>query len=235
MDTITNSGTPQEQADTNPPTPDGGNSSQEVRITKADWDKVQAALGRISDLQSGRDIAKQTQKEVQGLRTEVLPLLERAHALGSQNKPLNEALTQIQGEQSEAEFRKAVMELAQTMRGGTQPGGAGNASGVDMATVLAEYQLDPKDPYVASKLAGQTFQSKEQAELFAARTLRDKINAPQTNSAQQSAQPGTINPSAEGADAQYLRLEQLYKNYTANRVEIEAIEGTLKASGAMRR
>ncbi len=166
-------------------TPDG-EPTQEVRITKAEWDKVQAALGQISGIQSEKANAKLARQEISKLRDDVLPLLERAHTLGSQNKPLNDALNQIQTEQTDAEFRKAVFEIAQSMRGGTQPTGAGNAPGVDVAAVLAEYQLDPKDPYVAGKLAGQTFATKEQAELAAARILRDQVKNP-TNAAQQSA------------------------------------------------
>jgi hypothetical protein len=192
METTTDGTTPQAQTEQPAPSsPAGVDPSQEVKITRAEWDRVNSLLGRIPDLQGGRDMARQTQKEVQGLRSEVLPLLERAHALGSQNKPLNEALNQIQSEQTDADFRKAVFEIAQAMRGGAQPAGTGTAPGVDLTAVLAEYQLDPRDPFVAGKLAGQTFQSKDQAELFAARILRDKALAPPTNSSQQSATPGS--------------------------------------------
>jgi hypothetical protein len=235
METTTDGTTPQAQTDTNPSAPQGVDPSQEVRITKAEWDRVNSLLGRIPDLQGGRDIAKQTREEIAGLKNDIRPLLERAHALGSQNKPLNEALNQIQGEQSEADFRKAVLEIAQNMRGGAQPAGAGNSQGVDVAAVFAEYRLDPKDPYVAGKLAGQSFTSKEQAELAAARILRDQINAPQTNSAQQSAQPGSINLSQESVETQTMRLAELYKNYSQNQAEIEGIEKTLAAAGAIKR
>jgi hypothetical protein len=235
METTTDGTTPQAQTDTNPSAPQGVDPSQEVRITKAEWDRVNSLLGRIPDLQGGRDIAKQTREEIAGLKNDIRPLLERAHALGSQNKPLNEALNQIQGEQSEADFRKAVLEIAQNMRGGAQPAGAGNSQGVDVAAVFAEYRLDPKDPYVAGKLAGQSFTSKEQAELAAARILRDQVNAPQTNSAQQSAQPGSINLSQESVETQTMRLAELYKNYSQNQAEIEGIEKTLAAAGAIKR
>jgi hypothetical protein len=220
--------TPQAQTDTTPSAPDGGDSSQEVKITKADWERVNSLLGRVQDLQGGKDIAKQTRAEVAKLRDDVLPLLERAHSLGSQNKPLNEALTQIQGEQSEAEFRKAVMEIAQSMRGGAQPTGAGNAQGVDVAAVLAEYQLDPKDPYVAGKLAGQTFASKEQAELAAARILRDKTLAPQTNLSQQSSTPANA-PTLQDQASLEAEMVALSKEPSKNWDRIQEIGKVLNA------
>jgi archaellum component FlaC len=235
METTTDGTTQQAQADTNPPAPAGADPSQEVKITKAEWDRVNSLLGRIPDLQGGRDIAKQTREEIAGLKNDIRPLLERAHALGSQNKPLGDALNQIQTEQSEAEFRKAIFELRENMRSGAQPTGAGNSQGVDVAAVLAEYRLDPKDPYVAGKLAGQTFATKEQAELAAARILRDQVSAPQTNSAQQSAQPGSVNLSQESVETQTMRLAELYKNYSQNQAEIEGIEKTLAAAGAIKR
>jgi hypothetical protein len=230
METTTDGTTPQAQTDTNPSAPAGVDPSQEVKITKAEWERVTSALGRISDLQGGRDIAKQTQSEISKLRDDVRPLLERAHALGSQNKPLGDALNQIQTEQSEAEFRKAIFELRENMRSGAQPGSAGNASGVDVAAVLAEYRLDPKDPYVAGKLAGQTFATKEQAELAAARIFRDQVNAPQTNSAQQSSQPGQpprTGLAPQDVEAKSAQLARLYDNYTANQPQIVALEKEL--------
>jgi regulator of replication initiation timing len=222
----TTDSTPQAQTEQPAPSaPEGQDSSQEVRITKAEWDNVKSLLGRIPDLQGGRDIAKQTQKEISGLRSEILPLLERAHALGSENKPLNDALNVIQNEQSEMEFRKAVMEIAQNMRSGTQPTGTGNAPGVDVAAVFAEYQLDLKDPYVAGRLAGQSFTSKEQAELAAARILRDKTLAPQTNPAQQSATPGN---SGGGTSTEPMaKLQELMKDPVRNRKEIAEVKKQL--------
>jgi hypothetical protein len=224
----TTDGTPQAQTETpNPSAPEGQTPSQEVKITKAEWDKVQSLLGRVENLQSERDIAKQTRGEVAKLRDDVLPLLERAHLLGSQSKPLNEALSQIQNEQTDAEFRQAVLKIAQSMGSGAQPTGTGTAQGVDMATVLADYQLDPKDPYVAGKLAGQTFTSKEQAELFAARIFKDKTLIT-TNPAQQSATTGAA-VGAGGAQEMINRLSELQQNPFVNQKEIKELTTKLDA------
>jgi hypothetical protein len=230
--TTTDGTTPQAQTEQPAPSaPEGGDSSQEVRITKAEWDRVNSLLGRIPDLQGGRDIARQTQAQVSQLNDQVRPLLERAHALGAQNQPLNDALNTIQTEQSDADFRKAVFEIAQSLRGGTQPGSAGNASGVDMTAVLADYKLDPKDPYVAGKLAGQTFQTKEAAELAAARILRDKMNAPETNPSQQSASTNFTNPRASDLDAVYAEYAEAFKNPTQNAELMKDLEAKMKSLG----
>ena len=233
MGQTTDGTTPQAQTEQPAPSaPEGTDPSQEVRITKAEWDRVNSLLGRIPDLQGGRDIARQTQGEVAKLRDEFLPLLERAHSLGSQNKPLNEALNQIQTEQTDAEFRRAVLKIAQGMESGAQPASAGNAQGVDVAAILADYKLDPKDPYVAGRLAGQTFTSKEQAELLAARIFKDKSFAPQTNASQQSAISGNASQtglSPEAVEQKSIQLQRLYDNYTANEPQIKAIEAELKA------
>jgi hypothetical protein len=214
-----------------PSAPQGGDSSQAVVITKAEWDRVNSLLGRIQDLQGGRDIARQTKEQVAQLDGQVRSLLERAHLLGSQNKPLNEALNQIQSEQSDEDFRKAVFEIAQSLRGGAQPTGTGNAQGVDVAPVFAEYGLDPKDPFVAGKLAGITFASKEQAELAAGRILKEKTLAPPTNLSQQSATPGGGEPVKPiDSDALLVEKKALMKNPTSNYARLQEINQALSTA-----
>jgi FtsZ-binding cell division protein ZapB len=219
--------TPQAQTETpNPSVPAGNDPSQGVTITKADWDRVQSLLGRVEDLQGGRDISRQTQSEVSKLKEDMRPLLERAHSLGSQNKPLNEALTQIQTEQTDAEFRRAVLEIAQSMRSGGQPTGTGNAPGVDVAKVLADYQLDPKDPFVAGKIGGKTFATVEEAENAALRIAWAKLQI-STNPAQQSATPGAPTISTDEA-ALLAELQVLSKTPTGNMERIMEINKVLK-------
>ena len=210
-----------------PSAPSQADPSQEFKITKADWDRVNSLLGRIPDLQGSRDIARQTKEQVAQLDDKVRTLLERAHTLGTEGKSLNEALTQVQTEQTDAEFRAAVLKIAQGMGGGAQPSGTGNAQGVNLTTVLADYKLDPTDPFVAAQLQGKAFTNATDAELFAARVFRDKQLAPNPNSAQSPTMPGSA--PAGGMTAQQIeekstQLLRLYDNYDKNAPQINVLE-----------
>jgi DNA polymerase III gamma/tau subunit len=213
-------------------------SSETVTITKAQWDTVEQKLQKLeSGYQSDKDRAvKNTNERLNKLEGDIRPLLERALQHTASGKTAVEALNLVQSEQEETVTKQALAEFAQAWRSGKLPDGfgAGNAQaqGVDVGAVLAEYGLDPKDSYVAGKLAGQTFTSKEQAELYAARIFRDKaLNL--TNPAQQSAITSGVTGAADPS-GDFVRLEELYKNYTQNQHEISAIEGRLRASGAIK-
>lgn len=105
--------------------------------------------------------------------------------------------------------------------------GVGNTSNSQqmVTTVLSEYGLDPKDPFVAGKLAGQNPTTKEQAEILAGRILRDKALAPQTNPAQQSATPGT--PGGGTPADPMVKLQELMKDPVRNRKEIAEVKKQL--------
>lgn len=209
-------------------------SLQEVKITKADWEKVQAALGRISGLQSERDIAKQTKSELSKLSEDLRPLLERAHSLGSQNKSLDEAINQIQAEQTDQDFRASVLEIARVLReGGSFPDVSGKTKGVDLTAVLSEFELDPTDPFVASQLQGKQFSTQAEAEAFAGKIFRQKVTAPNPNPAQQHTRPAksvSVNDpeELEQVTAEYL---EKFKNPNQNRERLAVLAQRMQELG----
>lgn len=103
-----------------------------------------------------------------------------------------------------------------------------------VAKVFESLGLDTKDPRVASALV-KKYDSPDAVELAAYRLQRELAASPNPNSAQAASMSGGVNGASSSADAQFLRLEELYKNYSANRVEIEAIEKNLTAAGAITR
>ena len=216
-----------------PSAPEGSDPSQEVKITKAEWDRVNSLLGRIPNIQSETATAKNVQGEVAKLRDDIRPLLERAHLLGSQNKPLNDALNQIQTEQTDAEFRQAVLKIAQGMGSGTQPTGAGNAQGVDVAAVFGNIlgQDNLKNPLIAPLLAKQ-YSSQAEAELDAYRVFHQLSTSPNPNPAQNPSLAGeSAQRSATEFDALLAQYEEAFKNPTQNAARLEGLEKQMKDLG----
>lgn len=213
---------------TSPTAPTAEPSSEEVKITKKDWQRVQSALGRIENLQRENEALKGGKTDQQ---PDMRRLLERAHTLGAQDKPFEEVLSQIQNEQTDQEYRAAVMTIAQALRdGGTLPAGPGTTPGVNIAQALADYKLDPKDTYVAAQLQGKQFASQTEAELFAARLFRDKSLTPNPNPAQQPTSPGSALPGGltpEEVERKSTLLARLYDNYSKNKPQIDALEKEL--------
>lgn len=230
--TLTNSNT--EQLANGQPDPlnaPGDDSLEEVKITKRDWERVNRALGHISTLQSDRDIAKQTRTDLTALRDDLRPLLERAHTLGTQNKSLDEALAQIQTEQSEQDLRSTMTEILSYIKGGgTLPGGPGKPAGVNLTQVLADYELDPTDTFVAAKLKGQNFKTQEEAEAFVGRIYRDKSKAPNPKTSQEPTTPGQPTNTDEGESVEEMAAEYrtLMKNPKQNRERLKFLGEKLK-------
>lgn len=102
-----------------------------------------------------------------------------------------------------------------------------------VAKVMSEFKLDPKDPFVAAQFQGKVFANETEAEAFAGKVLRDKVNSNQPNQAQAASSPGSASTPGN-PDEKFLQLQELYKNYTSNRPAIEALESELKAAGHLR-
>lgn len=188
-------------------------SSETVTITRGELERYKSFEGRVPNLQRENEALKKQVQPQQG-QDNTRSLLERAHALGQQNKSLDEALSLIQGEQTEQEFRANVGKLVRFFEsGGALPAGPGTAQGVDMARVLNDYKLDPRDPYVAAQMKDKTFATETEAELFAARLFRDKQLAPNPNQAQSPTSPGQLPPSG-GTD--YEALAEEYDRLSTN-------------------
>lgn len=126
-------------------------------------------------------------------------------------------------EQRWQNLEKQMQELAAVIqRGGTQA----NPQQF-VAQALTSYGLDPKDPFVAAKLAGQSPKNETEAELLAARIFRDKALAPPTNPSQQSAQPGQSAAGATDVDALAAEYDRLSENPAANFGRMEEIQKIL--------
>lgn len=213
LDSSSQSGTPGNQ----PGSSDGQNvqpGSESFTLTKAQWDELQGKIQTIERTAQGdKDRAvRKTNERLDALSNQLQPLLERALQHTASGKSAAEALSLVQSENEENQTKQALAEFAAAWKSGKLPEGFGvgstQAQGVDVGQVLAEYRLDPKDPFVAGKLAGQKFTTTEQAELFAARILRDSLNN-QTNPAQQSAVPGAAAQSAGSVQDKINRLSEL--------------------------
>jgi len=133
--------------------------------------------------------------------------LARLNEYKAQGLSDTEALAEMQADDANDQWRQTLEQKIDNLAamfgsGGTQANPQQNM----VTTALSEYGLDPRDPFVAGKLAGQNPANKTEAELLAARIFRDKTNAPQTNPSQQSAQPG----NAGGAGVDYNALAAEY-------------------------
>ncbi len=193
-----------------PDTQSGGSGQQNqpgsdnVTITKAQWDALQGEIRTLkSETQSNKDKAvKGVNERLNKLEGDIRPMLERALQHTASGKSAEEALRLVQSEQEQNQTQQALAEFASAWRSGKLPEfmSAGNAQnqGVDVAKVLADYHLDPTDPFVAGKLSGKTFKTVEEAELEAGRIANERSNV-STNPAQQSARPSGTPPSPDAA------------------------------------
>jgi hypothetical protein len=224
-DSSSQAGTAGNQPDASAQTQSVQPGSESVTITKAEWEAFNQKIQKLeSGLQSDKDRAvRKTNERLDKLEGDLRPMLERALQHTASGKSADEALRLVQSEQDETVTKQALAEFAQAWRSGKLPEwiGAGTAQsqGVDMTSVLADYGLDPKDPFVAGKLSGQSFQTKEAAELAAARILRDKALAPQTNSSQQSATPG----QSTGTNVDYGSLAAEYETLAKGNIADPAV------------
>ncbi len=126
-----------------------------------------------------------------------------------------QALQTMQRVDEDARFRE---EMRAEMRKLTERvGGIGTTPSEQqmMTEVLSEFKLDPKDPYVASQLAGKQFSSRVEAEAFAGKLLRDKVTSNQPNPAQ-AASPAGVPASPPDMDALAVEYEQLARNPSSN-------------------
>jgi hypothetical protein len=229
LDSSSQSGTPGDQ-------PGGSDGqiqpgSETFTLTKAQWDALQGELQSLkSETQSNKDKAvRATNERLNKLEGDVRPMLERALQHTANGKTAAEALNLVQSENEEYQTKQALAEFAAAWKSGKLPAGFGagttTSQGVDMNKVLADFGLDPKDPFVAGSLNGKTFNTEADAELAAARILRAR-QSNQTNPAQQSAAPGEL-PTPTNYDALAAEYETLSRNPAANFQRMTEIQAEL--------
>jgi hypothetical protein len=233
-DSSSQTGTPDNQSGSSAPA-NVQPGSETFTITKAQWDSLQGEIQTLrSGAQSEKDRAvRKTNERLDKLEGDIRPMLERALQHTASGKSAEEALRLVQSEQDENQTKQALAEFAAACKSGKLPEGFGvgsaQNSGVDVAKVLADYQLDPKDPFVAGKLGGKTFASEAEAELAVARIFRE-VKSTSTNPAQQSAKPGEAAGSSD-TQAKIARLQELQKRPSQNMQEIMKLSKELDAAG----
>lgn len=157
--------------------------------------------------------------------------LARYQALTDKGLKPQEAIAEMGKTDAEAEWKnnlqKQLSELAQIVKNG----GSAQNSQQEAAKVFETLGLDLKDPRVALA-AAKKYDTPEMAELEAYRLQRQIAQSPDPTAAQNAALNGNF--TATNTEAQFTRLEELYKNYTQNKTEIDAIESGLRAGGFMK-
>ncbi len=158
-----------------------------------------------SQLRGLQGVQQKTNNELGGFRQQ-LAQLNRYKADGMSDE---EALAEMEADNASNQRWQAVEQTLQTVLARLDGGGtAQNAQRTTtdiLSSALSQYQLDPKDPYVAGRLAGQSPKTETEAELLAARIFKDQKLAPPTNPSQQSSTPA--NNSGAGVDYNALSAE----------------------------
>lgn len=201
--------------------------SEAGTYTKAEFDALKARLDKFErDTQSNKDRAvKSTNQRLDKFENELKPLLEQAQKYISNGSSVNEAVAQVQVDQDKAERENALYEMAMAFKSGKLPSTlAGNESteGVDVTEVITDLGLDPSDPAVKVAFEGKKF-TLEQAELTAARLVREKKKLPTPTQAQA---PSSVGSAIKTADIAALTAEhsELIKNPTKNFKRIQEIQ-----------
>lgn len=157
--------------------------------------------------------------------------LARLNEYKAQGLSDTEALAEMQADDANDQWRQSLEQKIDNLAAMFGSGGTQTNPQQNMVTAaLSEYGLDPKDPFVAGKLAGQNPANKTDAELLAARIFRDKVNAPPTNAAQQSAQSGQAQQTGNANDEKFRRLVELQQEPSKNFKEISQLTRELEAA-----
>jgi hypothetical protein len=154
--------------------------------------------------------------------------LARYNQLTEKGFKPEEAITEMQRVDADAQWRQSLESKLNQLAAALGSGGTAPGAQQMVAKVFEQYQLDPKDPYVASQLQGKSFANETEAELFAARVFRDKALSPNPNLAQQSSTPGAASGSND-VQAKIERLTELQRTPTRNRDEILRLTAELES------
>lgn len=209
------------------PTPEKPIDGDAIKLLTELGGKYETLVKEVRGLQGRQD---KSDKQV-GSFQEQLARFNQIKAQG--NLSDEQALETMQRVDEDAKFRDEMR--AEMRKLAERVGGIGSTPTEQqmVAEVLSEFKLDPKDPYVAAQFQGKQFANRTEAEAWAGRVLLGKTTSPQPNQAQAASLTGTATAPGN-PDEQFARLEFLYRDYTANKSEIEGIEGSLKAAGHMK-
>ena len=224
-----------------PPTPPAPSANQNtppsatVTVPKEQFEALVRKVDTLSKgAQSEKDRAvRRLEGDFSKLRDDLKPVLERATQLMSEGKSADEALTQVQSEQDDAEFKQNVREIATGIRSGTLPNNtqAGQLQGDDMTATLQQYKLDGNDAQVNTILSKPIGRTEKELELAKLAFNRATIPPPPPLSPSGGQQQSSGGMSDDEAESLYSQLGKLILNPTVNKVLIAQVEGKLKAAG----
>lgn len=147
--------------------------------------------------------------------------VERLEKSGlTRDEAIEKLETDQQSEQRWTTFQNQLNEIATLVKSG----GSANTQGQMLTEVMREFNLDPKDTYVAAQLQGKQFSSRTEAEAWAGKVLRDKVLSNQPNTAQQASSPAG---APQGNQEKIARLAELQRDPIRNRVAIREMEKEL--------
>jgi len=198
----------------------GGEPSQTVSQTPQPID------GEVTKLLTGLgEQVKTLQAELRGLQgrqdkgeknlTGFQEQLARYQQFTDKGMKPDEALAEMQRVDSFAEWQRSLETKIDTLA--VRLGGIGTTPTEQqkMTEVLSQYGLDPKDPFVASKIQGKAFANELELKAFAGEVLLEKTRSPQPNAAQ-VATPAGAPPLQVDAEALAIEYNQLARNPTAH-------------------
>ena len=149
----------------------------------------------LSSIQSGKDRAvDKTRTEVSELRKS----LSDVQNLMKKGLSEDEAFEQLEGRKADNEFKQAVLELRDALKGGKSLPVQANGAKVEPSVieVLNQFNLDANDPDVIANVLSQS--DPDKAELAASRLARKRANPPSASAASPVA--GTPPPPANLMD-----------------------------------
>lgn len=146
----------------------------------------------------------------------------------------DEAFEQLEGRKAEDEFKRAVLEVRDLLKGGTSL--SAQASGADksgyIAQAVAEADLPADDPRVTDWMRNLPPEIREDADKLLAEAVRfkKKLASPPPNPSAVSPQgsPPPPAPDAKVIEAKIARLNKMYKNPSAYKAELPAMEKELE-------
>lgn len=198
------SGTPNPQVSQTPQTPIQGDVTQLLtQLESRLEEKFGSITKEVRGLQSRQDKSENTFQQQ----------LARMEQLTSKGLTKEEALSTMQKEDNEYQWRSSLEKKLDDILAGRIAGAGTQANGQQkVAEVFAQVGLDPKDPRVAQHLV-KSYETPEQMELAAFRLQRELANTPSPNSAQAASLQG----QSQQVDINSLAAEydQLAKNPTA--------------------
>ena len=186
-------------------------SSQAEYVTVTEFNKIRQQLESLRrGEQSAADKAvKPVAKRLESIEGDLKALLQSA---AKQGKSASEVLADVE-KAEEQETRDLMREMARAFKDGKfpVPSVASAQDGVDIDAVISEFGLDPEDRRTRA-FATQSFSSVEQAQIAAAKLVRQIINTPAPSAADRTAPQGNVARAVANVDKLQREFDDKAKN-----------------------